>query len=415
MPLPPFSRAKAMMMNGTSKLILLAGLLLGSVVAGCENADARPPQKAALASTQDRLLDMAFDVAGRIPVQPHIKDRARAQEAVIAACLDLDRMDKAAAYIGQMDATWRKGAAHADIAAHLAKAGDAAEAKRHLDRAGAIARDQEDWRRDRIRVRMARAHLILGQADKARELSTGVEDSEKGKLEGASPRELSREDLDAFLRTVRERIEAAQFDPLKNALHSCVELHGKSYLDAPRRRLLEEAVQAGLVKMPVFIRIDLLLGLAANAVAHDGTAHALEFVNQAQSLVDDATWPAYFSPIVKARVAAMRFRAGEADAARQAVGEALARFKAERDQIVNIDRAEALAPVAEAYCTMGDGAAALAVYRLAIEESVENPNSRPRAEDLSMLCRSMALQSFEPDAAMWTRLAELSQQLGDPW
>jgi hypothetical protein len=64
---------------------------------------------------------------------------------------------------------------------------------------------------------------------------------------------------------------------------------------------------------------------------------------------------------------------------------------------------------------MGDGAAAVAVYKRCVEEGVANPNSRPRADDLAATCCSMALHGVEPDAALWSRLIQVEGKLGDPW
>lgn len=64
---------------------------------------------------------------------------------------------------------------------------------------------------------------------------------------------------------------------------------------------------------------------------------------------------------------------------------------------------------------MGDTAAALAVYKRAVEEGVHNPNSRPRAEDLSATCCSMALHGVEPDGSLWARMEDIRGRLGDPW
>jgi hypothetical protein len=50
-----------------------------------------------------------------------------------------------------------------------------------------------------------------------------------------------------------------------------------------------------------------------------------------------------------------------------------------------------------------------------VEEGVENPNSRPRAEDLSATCRSMALHAVEPDADLWKRMRQIGDGLGPPW
>ena len=74
-----------------------------------------------------------------------------------------------------------------------------------------------------------------------------------------------------------------------------------------------------------------------------------------------------------------------------------------------------MVPIAEAYAAMGDRDTALATYRLAMDQAVINPNSRPRAEDLTMICRSMALGAVEPDAALWARMRQIHQGLGRPW
>jgi hypothetical protein len=64
---------------------------------------------------------------------------------------------------------------------------------------------------------------------------------------------------------------------------------------------------------------------------------------------------------------------------------------------------------------MRDPTEALAVYKQAAEAAVENPNSRPRAEDLSAICLSMAKRTVEPDAALWARIREIKSALGEPW
>jgi len=82
---------------------------------------------------------------------------------------------------------------------------------------------------------------------------------------------------------------------------------------------------------------------------------------------------------------------------------------------VDIYRAETLCPLAEAYRTLGDAASALAVYKRAVEEATVNPNSRPRAEDLSAICCSLAKHEVEPDLELWARLTKVHDGLGEPW
>jgi hypothetical protein len=64
---------------------------------------------------------------------------------------------------------------------------------------------------------------------------------------------------------------------------------------------------------------------------------------------------------------------------------------------------------------MGDTAAALAVYKQAVEAGMENPNSRPRAEDLAATCCSMAVHAVQPDAELFARIREICAGLSDPW
>jgi hypothetical protein len=64
---------------------------------------------------------------------------------------------------------------------------------------------------------------------------------------------------------------------------------------------------------------------------------------------------------------------------------------------------------------MGDTAQSLEFYRQAVIQGQVNPNSRPRAEDLTRICCSMALQSVEPTAELWSALNEMKAGLGEPW
>ena len=83
--------------------------------------------------------------------------------------------------------------------------------------------------------------------------------------------------------------------------------------------------------------------------------------------------------------------------------------------IVNIYRAQCLRSIAEAWHALGDQPRALAAYARAAEAGVENPNSRPRADDLAATCCSLATNNCEPDTALWKRLEAIRDGLGDPW
>jgi tetratricopeptide (TPR) repeat protein len=138
-------------------------------------------------------------------------------------------------------------------------------------------------------------------------------------------------------------------------------------------------------------------------------------VNDAQRLFSAYQWAPEDRISLASRLAAQLYLAGDTLKARSEVDAALAIFASERHRMFDIDRADALIPVAEAYVAMGDKAAALTVYRQAVADGAENPNSRPRAEDLCATCCSMARHAVEPDAELWTKMREIREGLGDPW
>ena len=393
---------------------------------GCESKQERPPLAGhpaeeakpladePLATFRDQLLTMAFDTASAIPVDPHIKDRSRAQEAVIATCLTLGQPVRAGGYVEQMS-TWRQGAAYADLAAYCARKGHADEADTYLALAARAMEQADDWQKDRIRVAMARVHAWLGRGAQADELLAGVEAAEVGKVNSVAVQQCQDEDFDLQVEALDQLVATGQFDTIRNALESYTQLFNRFYGDPARQALAEQRIRAAWGPLPLLIKLDLLMAMARSALDHGEPAPALLLVNETQRLMDEATWPPEHRIVLVARLATLRYRAGDQDQARSDCGAALALFATERESIVNIDRAETLCSPAEAYQAMGDAAAALAVYKQAVEQGVVNPNSRPRAEDLSATCLSMALHGAEPDAELWNRIRQIRAGLGQPW
>jgi hypothetical protein len=367
-----------------------------------------------LAGFQQDLLELAFDTATAIPLKPHIKDRARAQAAVVEACLRLDQPLRASRWIEQIP-NWRQGTCYADLALYWAERGLVNEAERCLHLASQIRDRTEDWRRDRIQVGMAKTHAWLGRDRLAEQLEEGVVPSETGKVLGIRARLCAPDRFDQQLAALDALIATGDFDVTRNALEAGALLFDTVCTDAGRRSQVEQKVKEASCSMPLFIRIDLLLRLAGACLEHTDQHKALELVNEAQVLKDGSRWPHHSYVPLTARLAGFRYRAGDRARARTDLDAARALFDAEVDKIVNIERAAALRPIAEAYGLMGDTAAALAVCKRAVEEGVANPNSRPRAEDLSATCCSMAVHGVEPDRELWRRIRGVREGLGPPW
>ncbi len=380
---------------------------------------------APLADYRIELLDIAFKAASAFPTQPQLKNRSRIQESVVDACFELDQPRRALAQVEKID-NWRKGVGYADFALYCAKRGDPSGVQHFLDLADKIAKDLEastadedstaqGWQRDRIRSKIACAYLALGRAGDAARYEQGLADSEIGRVAALKAALLSDEAFDKQLAAIDVAVASGNFDQLRAAIETYAQFFARYYSDLGRRDELERKIAAAYAKLPPQVRVESLGALTLTALEHGDRAKALELVAKAQQLVDSAKWTAESGIPLRARLAGLRHRAGDTQQARSDVDSALAMYEAQRGEIVDIYRAGVLRPLSESYQSMGDGAAALKLYKRAIEEGAVNPNSRPRAEDLCATCCSMAIHAVEPDAELRARILHMLGSLGDPW
>lgn len=367
-----------------------------------------------LVAFQNELLDLAFETASAIPVDPHSKDRARMQEMVVLTCLKLDQPGRASRYIEHIG-DWRRGAAYADLAFYCARHGFMDQALAFVQFAEKISETAEDWRRDTIRVKIAQTHAFLGQTKQADQFAADVQESEIGKVESIRAMIGDETSFEEQVKILDSLIAPGNFDILKNALQAYAQLFNRFYDDSFKRILVEEKIKASWDKLPVFIRIELLMQMAGFSLDHKDQSKAIALVDEAQKLMDSFQWPLDKQVPMAAQLVGLRFRAGDLQNARENAETLRALYNADGKKIVNIHRAQTLRPLAEAYQAMHDTDNALAVYKQAVEEGVENPNSRPRAEDLSATCCSMALAGVEPDAELWARMHQIREGLGQPW
>jgi hypothetical protein len=385
-----------------------------------KNAGApRPAADKPLNESQLELLDLAFKTASALPTEPHVKNRCRAQEAVVATCFDLDQPQRALGYIEKID-NWRRAASYADYAFYCAQHGNTAEVQHYMDLAqklSPIVEDDstQDWQRDRIKATIAKTHLLLGHTEQAARFENAIVDSERGMLDEVRAKILTPEAFDQQIKTVDSVVATNNFDQVRNSLAQCAQFFDRFYEDNVRRSVAEEKIKSSWGKLPIGVRIELLNRLSATAIAHKDASKALELVNETQTLADTAKWTTDDRIPFVARLAVLRFRAGDTEKARADLSAASALFEAEHDKIVNIYRAGVLRPVAEAYQSIGDTKAAALAYKRVVEECVANPNSRPRAEALSTTCCSMASSGFEPDAELSSRIHQIQNGLSAPW
>jgi hypothetical protein len=175
---------------------------------------------------------------------------------------------------------------------------------------------------------------------------------------------------------------------------------------------MEHLVKINWVKEPAQLRFEIALVLGENALGHADAQTARELVREARLDLSAANLGPRTGIALAVRFSELRFKAGDAELARAQVDAALATFYEKRETISETFRAETVIPVAESFAAMGATETAVAVYELAVAESIVNPNSRPRAEDLGAVCRSMAVHGVEPSDAIWSILREIAPTLG---
>jgi tetratricopeptide (TPR) repeat protein len=368
-----------------------------------------------LADYQQQLLDVAFRAASAMPLKIHIKNRSRAQEKVIGACLKMDQPRRALEYIQDVK-NWRKGVGYADLAYYCVQHElGVEEVPGFLEQAELISTVAEGWRSGAIRIKIARTHSWMGQPEEAKKFQTGVEVVDASKMHRERAMQCTPEEAKQQLDVLREVVKSEHFEVTCNGLMSYTELFDRFYETPAIREQAEKDIRDSWSKVTVAVRIQLLTKMAEGAIAHEDRPQAMVYVGEIQEIIDhDQSSHRFHIPFVAAQ-AELRYRAGDRERARADLDAAYQLVLDEMDKIINIDRAGILRSIAQAYQNMGSTPVALEVYREAIEQGVVNINSRPRATDLSETCCSMAIHGVQPDAALWARIHQIHDELGPPW
>ncbi len=339
------------------------------------------------------LLELAFQSASAVPVTPHLKNRSRMQEAVVATCLDLEQPRRALSYIEKID-NWRRGSAYADLAQYAKAHGAASDSARFAELAKTVLSNEhdpnaQDWPKERILSRLS--------AIAAPSTDTAIDDIEARVAE-----------LDAV-------VSRGNFDETRGALAGYARLFDRHFADLELRSMLADKIRSGWTKTPLQVRIEVLLELAETAVSKSERQVALQFGEEAREIVETARFAMEDRLPLVVRLASLKHRAGDTASARGDLDAAMASYETERARTVDIYRSRSVRSLAEGFAALGDTARAHELYALAVEEGVVNPNSRPRADDLVDVCNSMARHGVEPDSKLTQRLKEVQASLRSPW
>ncbi len=377
-------------------------------------------KNAPIEAFQVQLLEQAFRAASAMPLNPHIKDRSRAQDSTVAACLKLKQPARALAFVDHI-ANWRKASGYADVAYYCATNGWAQHVQPLLDRAEQIVQSAENpetgqaWRVDRVRANLARTYLHLGRTQDAERLLDGITESELDQVYGAQIEHLDKSKFDEQLVKIDAAVAAGGFQETQIALSMCAKLYERFFADVDLRARAEAKIKSAWDKLPTMVRIDLLVMLAEAALDHQDPAAALTLVSELEELRKSTVWSLEHELPLIARSCELRFRAGDAQAARSGVESGMKLFASGSSDIPDLFQAGALRPLAETYARMGDRSAALTAYRLVVEVGAKNTNPRPRAEDLTATCLSMAVHGIEPADELKAKLASIMDGIVEQW
>ena len=158
-------------------LVPLALLAVSASMAVPPAASPAAGEQPAAASAEGRaeLLGSAFEVASAIPAKDHGRERARQQELVGVAFIDLGLVDRARMIVPSIEG-WRGAALLARVALKDAEAGRADDARSCAARVLEAGKSPSvtDWQREALSVWAARIHAALGDDALAAELEKGV-------------------------------------------------------------------------------------------------------------------------------------------------------------------------------------------------------------------------------------------------
>lgn len=380
-----------------------------------------------LTPSQRGLLQLAFDAASKFPLQPHGKNRSRAQEVAVVAAFELGAPEFAVA-LGAKIADWRRGCAYADFAWAMAKRGDAARAREYVKLAEGVVRDERDdpgaqeWRGDLIQLKVARALSALGDVEAAAKASGAIDQASTHAVDAtwnstASERvaTMTAERAPAEFAALDQGFATMSLGQQASTMALVARMHEKFFADAALRRACEERVAVTWDKTMPSLRLDALAQMVRSCHAKADAARAAELLATMRAIVEGHRWRSEDRMPQVARLVELANELGQSDRARADAEAALKAYQSERDGIVDIYRAETLRPLALAWFVLGDRERGEDLFALAVEEGMENPNSRPRCDDLVDACVDLARRGIDPSPKTWARLREVQQGLGEPW
>lgn len=399
---------------------VLAAIAAGTLwFEGCSAPRGGDGQTPAAATTASRaqsqaLVEQAFEVACAMPGGPHARPRARTQEEVALAALELG-MERRAVEMAREVLDWRRAEIYARAAQRAAGEGRREDAIDLAKRAKAAMPQESHWSRERVAFETAVAFERAGEPAMAAELLPLVVPSDMPRIRAAVIPTLASADLPAEADALDAAIATRDLDMVRSAVEGWTALLKRWAKDEPLRTRALAALDGAIAGLPVDLRIDANvklsgvlreLGLASDASTR--LKSAVDSFKAAELLPEDEA--PIGAMVVEARIAAGD-RAGAAEELRRLREQ----FDRRRGEIMSTRLARSLRAIGSAWAKAGDQIMARQSFRDALDAGLINPNGRPRAEDLTATCVAMAVAGVVPDPLTAQKIDAVRNQLGEPW
>ena len=368
------------------------------------------------ASTASRasLLATAFAGVSKMPLDPHERDRARIQESVVKACIELGLLDLAAQCADQMQG-WRQGNVIALLGQRYADLGQGDQARECARRALLVPPGESTWGSDIVATEVAKIYVKLGDESKAYATVAADLQAERGRIEAERIAKLPEAQLDAQADMFDKAIATQNFDLARGGIDGYLAWLDRVIDHAPRRERALKALSAAFPGLPWDLQVRCNVQLADVLFAHGYKELATLQVDRASELFRATVFLPEDTAPLGVVVAKARIRMGDANAGRAELRRLRSEYEARAETIVNLRRAASWRALAEGYQLLGDTDDARHCYAAALDAGAINPNARPRAEDLSATCVSMAVSGFMPPTELLLRIEHIRAGLADPW
>lgn len=379
-------------------------------------AKVKPPvsRPAADAAWRSTMIDDAMAVASSLESPSHERVRSRLQRDVAAAAIELGMVDVALRH-AQAIRDWRRAEILALAGQALVRSGESERATTALREAFEGSAGTEGWIRELLLTEIAVGLALLGDVDQARQFAGQVPQDLTGRVEAELVSSTSLEDLDRQCDAFDAAIATKAFDVVRSGVDGYLAVWERVPDDSVRAARAEKAIRDAAPGLPIDLQIDLRVRVADRLAAVGRRDDAAAELAQACDQIRNYDFAPDTVGGIARNLARGLMRQGQPGQARRVIQETLARYQANPSEVVDIDRADMLRPLAEALVDLGDRDEALRVWRLALEVGALNPNARPRAEDLCLTCLSMARSGVEPPEDMRATIRSIRSGLKAPW